>query len=212
MKMKKTLFALFCIAFSSANLLGVLKTTITNNSKANIEAMGYGLGCAGVVLGRGLMCSTKPIVIAPGKSAQVPYQKKIAATKGGIRLLSMENGAMYDLQASTKPLNDQLTFSVEESGNFKQISKNLKKVMEKVIPELSKTRQTKDYYYVVFANDKNGKMAIFAEGAMPLDGTLKIGVDNNFVPMYQVDQYKSSDVKANKDFYKIKYESKNFKE
>jgi len=208
-KMNKKLIVLL-ISMTSASVLAKLPvTTIKNTSKKNIYVTGYGLGCAGVVLNKALACGVKPIIIKPGKSAQVKYNKKVAATKGGIRLLAIENGTMYQANVQKK-IPQKITFSTKNPGVFKSFA-NFKKTYDQALPKLAKTRQTKEYYFVAFGLNKNGKLVEIAEGPMPMDGTLKIGIDKNYVPMVQIDQYQSSDAKGNKDTYKVILRTKNFK-
>jgi len=187
--MKKMLgLLLLGVAFSS--LHGLQKTTIINQTNKNIQVLGYGLGCAGVAMGRALMCGNKAITIAPGKSKQIKYARKTAATMGGIRVLAMANGAMYDLKAPKK-LTSPISFFLD-SAQFKRISPDLRAEKQRILAskKMENLRKTKNFYFVAFAADKNGKIGQVAAGDMPLDGTLTIGVNPKTLQgIYAIERY-----------------------
>lgn len=189
--MKKIMVLAFLAGAISAPLYAA-KVKVKNNSTKDIQIQGYGLGCAGVTLGRGLMCGTKPEIIQPGESKTITYRTNQLGTKGGIRVLSIENGAQYNLGSPKGNFKEFSESELQFPADFgTPITPDLKAEKKRILNsgKLDKTRENKQFYYLAFAKDKNGVMVLADEGDLPLDGTLKIGIDKKFNLQKEVTQF-----------------------
>ncbi len=168
--MKKIMILALLAGVTGAPLYAA-KVEVKNNSTKDIQIQGYGVGCAGVVLGRALMCGTKAEVIKPGENKEITYRTKQFGTRGGIKVRSLENGADYDLKSPNKVFKKFDKAELQFPADFgTPITPDLKAEKKRILNsgKLDKTRENKQFYYLAFAKDKNGVMVLADEGDLPL--------------------------------------------